>query len=157
MRRLLDLARTDTKHAGKSLKNADDPIKDSHSVQGGTEQYHFRGSYVFHTIPKSHSVEPDPDATKDGYLRLTEGFGIQKFLVQVAVILCFTVYGLVLGVHFRSVAGLQGLELHLRLGEISGWITGLLLLIITLWFRWIMRTWVCLAFLVEVLLKLSGD
>lgn len=133
MRKLLEMARTDTRHAGKILENADDLMKDNHSLQARAARNAFRRSYVFHAIPKSHSVALDPDATKDGFLRLNVGFGIPKFLFQVAVIL----YGLVLGLQFRyvSIAGLQGLELHLRLVEISGWISVPLLVIITLWSR----------------------
>ena len=133
MRKLLEMARTNTRHAGKVLGNADDLMRDNHSLQARAARNAFRWSYVFHAIPKSHSVALDPDGTKDSFLRLNEGFGIPKFLFQVAVIL----YGLVLGVQFRSVSitGLQGLELHLRLVEIFGWISVPLSLIITLWFR----------------------
>ena len=130
MRKLLDLARTDNRCAGKTPEKADDTVADTQSRRSETNQHTFRESYVFHTIPKSPGVEPDREAIEDGFMLLIEGFRFRQFLFLVAVILWFTVYGLVFGVHFRYVAGLQGPKLHLRLVEISSWVTGPLMLII---------------------------
>lgn len=135
MRKLLNLARTDTRCTGHISGNADHIVADHQSRQIETEQLLFRQSYVFHTIPKRPGVEPYLKAETDGGLCLFEGFRIQPFPVPAAVILLFTVYGLILGVHFLYVAGLQGLELHLRLFWVSCWITGLSTLIIALLLR----------------------
>ena len=70
-------------------------------MQGGTEQHPFCQSYV---LPKSHSVEPDPEARRNGYLLLTEEFRFRQFLVRVAFIIWLTVHSIVLGIHFRYLA-----------------------------------------------------
>ena len=135
MRRLLDLARTDNKCAGDIPENADDALAGEQSRQSETEQHLFCQSYIFHTTRKELRLEDDPRARLDGSFLLLERFDFRRFLVLVAVILWCIVYGLALSVHFHYVAGLQGLELHLRLFWISTWISGLSTLIITLRFR----------------------
>ena len=135
IRYFLDLACTNSRCAGEFLENADEPVADNQSWRSETKQHTFRESYVFHTIPKSPGVEPYREAIEDGFMLLIEGFRFRQFLFLVAVILWFTVYGLVFGVHFRYVARLQGPKLHLRLVEISSWIIGPLMLIIALRLR----------------------
>lgn len=135
MRKLLDLARTDNECAGESPENAGATLAGEQSRQSETEQRLFRQSYIFHTAPKELRLEDDPRARMDASFLLLDKFDIRHFLVLVAVILWCIVYGLVLSVRFRYVAGLQGLELHLRLFWISTRISGLLTLIIILRFR----------------------
>ena len=135
MRKLVDLARTDNKCAGEIPEIADDTLAGEQSRQSETEQHLFRQSYIFHTTPKELRLKDDPRARMDASSLLLERFDFRRFLVLVAVILWCIVYGLVLSVHFRYVAGLQGLELLLRLFWISTWISGFSTLIITLRFR----------------------
>ena len=89
----------------------------------------------YYTTPKELRVKPNPEARANGGFFVREEFQFPHFLVLVAVVLKFAVYGLVLGVYFRYVAGLQGLGLYLRLLWTSSWITGLSILIITLWLK----------------------
>ena len=134
-RKSLDLARTVKRCARGSTEYADDTLASHQSRQCETEQHPFRQSYVFHTIPKGLGVKPIPDSKTFDRLYLHEEFQFRHIIVQVAVILGLIVSGLVLGIHFRYVAGLQGLGLYLRLLWISSWITGLLTLVFALWFR----------------------
>ena len=134
MRKLSDLVRTDKNYAGGLSGNVDDTLA-GQSRQSETQQQLFRQSYVFHTIPKELGVKSNFDINTDGAFFLFEENQFPHFLILVAVILEFTVYGLVLGVHFRYVAGLQGMGLYLRLLWISTWITGLSTMFIILWFR----------------------
>ena len=124
MRRLLDLARTDNECAGGITENADNTV-----ARG------FRQSYIFHTVPKELRLGNDPGRDRDCFFLLRERFDFRWFLVLVAVVHWFLVYGLVLGLHSRCVAGLQGLKLHQRLLWISTCVSGLSTLIIILWFR----------------------
>ena len=118
IRKLLDLACMNNRCAGEFLENADEPVATNESWQSETKQHTFRESYVFHTIPKIPGVEPGREAIEDGFMLLIEGFRFRQFLFLVAVILWFTVYGLIFDVHFRYIAGLQGPKLYLRLVEI---------------------------------------
>ena len=135
MRKLLDLARTHNIGEGRLSENSDDTLAGNELRQSETEQQLFRRSYIFHMMPKKLAVKPDPKAIKPGALYLEEDFQFRHFIVLVVAIIEVTMSGLVLGVHFGYVAGLQGLELYLRLLWISSWLTGLSTVIITLWFR----------------------
>ena len=115
MRKLLDLACTGDRCAGVFSDNADDTLAGHQSRQSETEQHLFCQSYVFHTTPKELRVESDPEARANGGFFVREEFQFPHFLILVAVILEFAVYGLLVGVHFRYVAGLQVLGLYLRL------------------------------------------
>ena len=55
---------------------------------------------------------------------LIEEFKFRYLVVLVGVLLKVTVFSLVLGIHFRYVAGLQGLGLYLRHFWISCWVSG---------------------------------
>lgn len=156
MRKFLDLARTDYNCGDGLFGNADESLAGYRSRQSETQQHLFRQSYVFHTIPKELGVIPNFDINTDGAFFLVEEFQFPHFLILVAVILEFTVYALVLGVHFRYVAGLQGMGLYLRLLWISTWITGFSTMFIILWFR--PRGYACSWFVwAEGLLKVFGN
>ena len=136
MRKLLDLARTDNNCAGGFSENSDQALARHHSRGlSDTEQHLFRQSYVFHTLPKEFGDKPKSKGKWVGTMLLIEEFKFRYLVVLIAVLLEVTVSGLVLGIHFRYVAGLQGLGLYLRLFWISSWISGLSTLIITLWLK----------------------
>ncbi len=141
IRKFLTLERTDNRCAGGSAETSNDALAGHQSRQSETKQYLFRQSYVFHTIPKIIGEKPRPKTGSREGLYLLEKFQPHRFRITVAVILGFTVHGLVFGIHFRYVAGLQGLDLYRSLLWISFWITGLSTVII---FRcseyWIRRT-----------------
>ena len=130
MRKLSDLVRTDDTCAGRLSRNIDDTLA-GQSRQSETRQHLFRQAYVFHTIPKGLGVKSNFEVKTDGGFFLVEEFQFSHFLV--AVILEFIVCGLVLGVYFRYVAGMQGPGLYLRLLWVSSWTTGLSTLMIALW------------------------
>ena len=135
MRKLLNLARTDNNCAGGFSGNPDQALAGHQSRLSDAEQHLFRQSYVFHTIPKELGDKPQSKGRRVETVILIEEFQVRYLVVIIAVLLELTVSGLVLGVHFRYVAGLQGLGLYLRLFWISTWISGLSTLIITLWLR----------------------
>ena len=158
MRRLSDLVRTDRNCAGGLSGNVDDTLA-GQSRQSETQQHLFRQSYVFHTMPKELGVKSNFDIRTHGGFFLVEEFQFRHFIGLVAVIIEVTVSALVLGVHFRYVAGLQGMGLYLRLLWISSWITGLSTMFIILWSRsWgYACSWlVCLAFPAKGSLKVFG-
>ena len=124
MRRLLDLARTDNECVGGIKENADNTV-----ARG------FRQSYIFHKVSKELRLRNYSGRDRNNFFSLRERFDFRWFLVLVAVIYWLLVYGPVLGVHSRYVAGLQGLMLDQRLLWISTCSSGLSTLIITLRFR----------------------
>ena len=136
MRKLLDLARTDNNCAGGFAENPNQALARHQSRSlGDIDQHLFRQSYVFHTLPKEFGDKPKSKGKWVGTMLMHEEFKFRYLVVLIAVLLEVTVSGLVLGIHFRYVAGLQGLGLYLRLFRISSWISGLSTLIITLWLR----------------------
>lgn len=135
MRKLLDLARTDNNCAGGFSRNPDQALAGHQSRLIDTDQHLFRQSYVFHTIPKELGDKPKSKGKWIETVILIEELQVRYLVVLIAVLVELTVSGLVLGVHFRYVAGLQGLGLYLRLLWISSWVSGLSTLIIILWLR----------------------
>ena len=108
----MDLARTDNNCAGGISENPDQTLARHQSGSlSDTEQHLFRQSYVFHTLPKEFGDKPKSKGKWSGPMLLIEEFKFRYLVVLVGVLLKFTVFSLVLGIHFRYVAGLQGLGL----------------------------------------------